>query len=123
MRRRLAILSCAWALAAAGGALADDAGYFGFGIEVDGEGFFLNPTLKSVKVDAVVPASPAALAGVAVGDQVVEVESRAIAGAKARDLEPLLKKRVGESLHLRLKRSSGETYDATLVAGVRPPKT
>jgi C-terminal processing protease CtpA/Prc len=122
LRRRFIIVACLLTIARPAVALADETGYLGLAIEVDGEGFFLNPTLKSVKVTAVTPSSPAALAGIATGDLIIEAESRVVAGAKARDLEPLLKKRVGESLHLRMKRPGGETYDATVVASVRPVK-
>ncbi len=91
-------------------------GSFGFAIEVDGEGFFLNPTLKSVTIKSVVSGRPAAEAGIKPGDQILEVDGKPIAGAKARDLEPHLKKNAGDRLNLRLRRQSGEIYSATLVA-------
>ena len=95
-------------------------GSFGFAIEVDGEGFFLDPTLKSVTVTSVAPASAAARAGIVARDEIVEVDGHRVVGAKAKDLEPSLKKRVGESLHLRLRRPDGNEYEATLVALPRP---
>jgi C-terminal processing protease CtpA/Prc len=91
-------------------------GTFGFAIDVDGEGFFLNPTLKTVTIKSVVPGRPAATAGIKSGDQVVEVEGRQVLGAKARDLQPLMKKNVGETLTLRLRKPSGEFYAVSLVA-------
>ncbi len=94
-------------------------GGFGFAIEVDGEGFFLNPTLKTVTIKSVVPGRPAAIAGINAGDQVVEIEGRQILGAKARDLEPLMKKNVGETLTLRLRKPSGAIYSVSLVAAPR----
>jgi C-terminal processing protease CtpA/Prc len=91
-------------------------GTFGFAIDVDGEGFFLNPTLKTVTIKSVVPGRPAATAGMKPGDQVVEVEGRLVSGAKARELQPLMKKNVGESLALRLRKPSGDLYAVSLVA-------
>ena len=94
-------------------------GSFGFAIDVDGDGFFLNPTLKSVTIKSVVAGRPASDAGIKPGDQIVEVEGKQIIGAKARDLEPYLKKNVGEQLKLKLRRPSGELYFATIVAANR----
>jgi C-terminal processing protease CtpA/Prc len=91
-------------------------GTFGFAIDVDGEGFFLNPTLKTVTIKSVAPGRPAATAGMKPGDQIVEVEGRPVLGAKARDLQPLMKKNVGETLALRLRKPSGDLYAVSLVA-------
>ncbi len=99
---------------------AEEKGFFGLAVNVDGEGFFLDPTLRSVTISKVTPASPAALNGLAAGDQIVELEGLLIAGRKGRELEPLMKKAVGESLRLRLKRPNGDLYNATLVAVRRP---
>jgi C-terminal processing protease CtpA/Prc len=98
----------------------DAKGFFGLGVAIDGEGFFLNPTLHTVTVQKVEPKSPAANAGIAPGDQIIEVEGRAIAGSKARELEPLMRKKVGEALHLLLKRPKGESYKAVLIAIAKP---
>lgn len=100
---------------------AEDAkGFFGLGVSIDGEGFFLNPTLRTVTVEKVEPKSPAANAGIAPGDQIIEVEGRVIAGTKARELEPIMNKKVGQALHLLLKRPKGESYKATLIAIAKP---
>jgi len=95
-------------------------GFLGFSIEIDSEGFFLNPTLKSATIASVAPTSPAANAGIAPKDRIVEVEGHVVAGAKARDLQPLLKKAPGQSVRLKLTRPTGEEYIVTLVA-VSPP--
>ena len=95
-------------------------GGFGIAIDVDGEGFFLNPTLKTVTVKSVAPGKPAAEAGIKPGDQIIEVEGKLVAGTKARELEPLMKKNVSEKLALRIKRATGEVFTVTLVAAAKP---
>lgn len=105
---------------AAGVAIGDERGFLGFSVDIDGEGFFLNPTLKSVSIASVAAASPAASAGIAPKDRIIEVEGHPVAGAKGKDLEPMLKKAPGQSLRLKLKRPNGEEYAVTLVAISRP---
>ncbi len=95
---------------------AADRGYFGFAIAVDGEGFFLNPTLKSVRIEKVEPKSPAANAGIAAGDLIVEVEGRVVAGTKADDLKPYLRRDVGQSTRLVVKKPGGQLQSLVLVA-------
>ncbi len=94
-------------------------GFFGFAIEVEGSGF-LNPTLSSATIKRVIASSPAARAGIAAGDQIISAEGHAVAGAKARELQPIMQKQVGQPLHLRLKRPAGTEYDVTLVAIAKP---
>lgn len=91
-------------------------GSLGFSVNVDGEGFFLNPTLKSVTIVSVSKGSPAANAGIVAGDMIIEAEGRVIAGSKGRELEPMLKVSVGQSRHLKLKRANGDQYSAVLLA-------
>jgi C-terminal processing protease CtpA/Prc len=91
-------------------------GTFGFAIYVDGEGFFLNPTLKTVTIKSVAPGRPASVAGIKPGDQIMEIEGTMVAGAKARDLEPYLRRSAGEKVTLQMRKPSGELYSATLVA-------
>ncbi|MDP9119798.1 MAG: PDZ domain-containing protein [Acidobacteriota bacterium] len=99
---------------------ADDKGYFGLAVAIDADGFFLNPTLRTLKVEKVEPQSPAANAGIAPGDQIIEAEGRVVAGTKARELEPIMRKKVGQALHLLLKRPKGESYKAILIAIAKP---
>ena len=94
----------------------EERGFLGFSVEIDGEGFVLNPTLKSATIVSVAAPSPAASAGIAPKDRIVEVEGHPVVGAKGRDLQPLLKKAPGQSLKLKLKRPTGEEYVVTLVA-------
>ena len=95
---------------------------FGFTLQVDGDGFFMNPVLETVTVTAVAAGSPAHAAGIAPKDQILEADGHRVRGTRARDFEPVLRKRVGEPLHLRLKRPNGDEYVVTLVGVPRPPK-
>jgi S1-C subfamily serine protease len=100
-------------------AYAGDKGYFGFALSIDADGFF-NPTLKSVTIDKVSPGSPAESAGLIKGDQFIEVEGRAVAGAKADDVKPYLSRNVGESANFKVRRVSGEVVTVTLTAAKKP---
>lgn len=119
MNRRATSLAFLFALTAPLGYAAPERGYFGLSVSIDAEGLF-SPVLRSVAVKEVRPLSPAAQAGIVAGDQVIEVEGRAVAGAKAKELEPVMAKAVGESLRLKLKRPNGEAYDVTLIAAAKP---
>jgi C-terminal processing protease CtpA/Prc len=94
-------------------------GTFGFLAKVDADGVF-NPRLKSVLIQSVAPGGPAAAAGIAGGDAVVEVEGRPVAGAAASELSKLMKKAPGQKLVLKLKRAEGEPYVVELTAVARP---
>jgi C-terminal processing protease CtpA/Prc len=95
-------------------------GWFGLAINVDVEAFSLNPTLRTVKIESVVPSSPAASAGLASGDIVLQVQGIAIAGAKADVLKNAMQKSVGEKLQLKFQRGSEAPREAVLVAAPRP---
>lgn len=110
-----------FALICASAASAGEKGWFGFELEIAGEGFFFNPTVRSVRVASIVPQSPAAAQSIAAGDEIIQVENTEVAGRKASDLKPLIQKQPGEAIHLKLKRRNGETYSVTLVA-VKPPR-
>lgn len=99
---------------------AGEKGWFGFGVTVKVEGFFLNPNLTSVTVDVVQPRSPAAEKAIAVGDEVLQLEGTDVPGAKALKLRSMMQKEVGQTLHLKLKRPNGETYSVALVAAKSP---
>lgn len=94
-------------------------GVFGVTVAITGNGVF-NPTIESARVAEVQPGLPAHRAGIAKGDQVLELDGRRIPGAAARELAPLAQgKRVGESLAVRLQRPDGSAYAVILVA--EPP--
>lgn len=99
---------------------AEEKGYFGFKLAVETSGFVLNPTVKFVKVKSVAQNSPAAAQHLSIGDEIVEAEGRPVPGGKALELRPILQKRAGETVHLRLKRANGETYSAAITAIKRP---
>lgn len=101
-------------------AVAAGSGYIGIAVAVDGEGFFLNPTLKSVRVARVAAASPAANAGMSVGDDILEVEGHPVAGARASDLKPYLERAVGQSTRFVIRKATGEVRQITVVAGPKP---
>jgi C-terminal processing protease CtpA/Prc len=98
---------------------AEETSWFGFRFAVKGSGL-INPTIKSVVIQSVSPGSPADAQHIAVGDEVIEIAGTPVQGHKANELKPLIQKRVGENLHLRLKRIGGESYSASMVAVRRP---
>ena len=100
--------------------VAAEKGTLGFSLKIDASGIF-SPTVNSAKIASIVPNSPAAEQHLAVGDEIVQIESTEVSGHKASELKPLIQKQVGETVHLKLKRPNGETYSATLVA-VKPPR-
>ncbi len=102
-------------LAACVAGAADAPGTLGLGMAVDGEGFFLNPTLKSATVSSLAPNGPAALAGIHIGDLILEVDGKVIAGAKANDLKPLLRRPAGQPVVLKLRRPGGPDYGVSLI--------
>jgi len=123
-RGGLALLAVCAALAHGAAAAGNDKpakGWFGASIRIEtGGGMPWNPTLRSVRIDRVVPASPAAVKGLLPGDEVISADGKTIAGAKARELEPVMNKTVGETLRLVLRHPDGRAYEATLVAIAHP---
>lgn len=125
MNRRIAValfvLLAAALLQGTNAAEEKEKGWFGLAFSVETEGFSFNPTVQSVKIEKVAPSSPAAAAGLAAGDVVVAAQGVVIAGAKADDLKAVMKKSVGDTLRLKVKRGGGEPFDVPLVAIARPP--
>lgn len=95
-------------------------GTFGFVVKVDADGL-LNPTLTTVHIQSVQQGLPAALAGIAAGDKVLEVGGTKVAGASPSAMAERMKKRPGDSVVLKLARASGEHYVVTLVAVEKRP--
>jgi C-terminal processing protease CtpA/Prc len=94
-------------------------GTFGFSVDVAVEGSFFSPILKTVTIKSVVPGRPAALSGILPDEQIVEVDGTVVAGSKAREIQSLIKRNVGESLLLRLRKPNGESHAVTLVAAAK----
>ncbi|MBO9685609.1 MAG: PDZ domain-containing protein [Mitsuaria chitosanitabida] len=115
VRSRVRMLVAAGLMVASTLAVAGERGVFGFGLSIESEGFFLNPTLKSVKISKVTPGSPAEHGGLKVGDEVLEVEGRAVAGAKAREIQALAEKDVGQALVVKVRHLGGEIAAITMV--------
>jgi C-terminal processing protease CtpA/Prc len=99
------------------GAMAGEKGYLGLSFSVDGEGFFWNPTLNTIKIEKVVSNSPAAKAGIESGDLLLEIEGKKIAGAKLNDMKPYLERELGQTVRLAIQKSSGEVKQLAVVAG------
>ena len=99
-------------------ASASEMGWFGLSLSPDTDG----TSLRSFTVVEVSPSSPAASAGLAAGDAVVEIEGMAVAGAqgaKSYQLMDAFQKPVGETLHLRVRRGSAIARDVSMVAVVK----
>lgn len=94
-------------------------GWFGFSQQVR-VGWTMN--VESATVNHVEKESPAAKAGIAVGDQFLSIDNCAIPGCGAFKAKKLMEKTVGETLNLKLKRSTGEEYSVSLVAERSPSK-
>jgi C-terminal processing protease CtpA/Prc len=105
--------------AAAAGAGAAPTGWFGMRLALDYD-HSNRKTVESLAIEAVFPGSPAARAHLAKGDEIVEVEGRAVAGMDAGALQAAMQRAVGEALHLRVKHSSGEFFTTVLVAAAIP---
>ncbi len=99
---------------------ADEKGWFGMSVTVDAEGISLNPTIRSISIASVVPSSPAGAAGMIAGDAIVEAEGIIVAGAKASVLKAAMQKKVGETLHLKIRRGTAALRELTLLAVTKP---
>ena len=94
-------------------------GDLGLTVDVRGTRLSLNPTIETVTVKEVVAGSPAALAGIVAGDEILEVEGHVVAGSLSEEILPLMQKQAGQSLTLKLRHVSGAVYSVTLVAVTR----
>lgn len=99
---------------------AAEKGWFGFALSIDAEGISLNPKLRSIKIEKVFPNSPAAKAGLAPGDNILEMEGIVVAGARANALKTATQKSVGETLRLKFQRGADGPREISLVAAPKP---
>ena len=89
----------------------------GFGTEATISGFF-SPRLKRVKVTTIERGSPAAIAGLLVGDFIVEANGKKIEGAPARELAGQMREvKSGQHLQLKVKRGESTFKNLEIVAG------
>lgn len=82
--------------------LARESGGIGLKVDVKASGFF-KPTIDSAKVAEVVSGSPAYVAGVAVGDNIIAIDGCAIPGCPAKNAKAAMAKSDGEVIELTLK--------------------
>jgi len=73
----------------------------------------LNPNVARIVVREVFPNSQASEAGIAPGDEIIQVEQLVVPGTKTRDLEPLMEFKPGVPKRLVLRRSNGSQYEFT----------
>ena len=100
--------------------VAGEKGWFGFAMAIDLEGAPLDPKLRTIKVESIVPSSPAAFAGLTPGDLVLEIEGITVAGANAATVKAAMQRSVGESLHLKIKHGADAPRDVVLTAAPKP---
>jgi S1-C subfamily serine protease len=86
----------------------------GFSVKVEGEGFFLNPVITKIIVDEVTKGSIAEVAGIKVGDIILRINGRAVAGRRALELRSLMKMDPGETRTFRLKHPDGTEVEARI---------
>src|SRR2546423_9533273 len=84
----------------------------GFAVDVEGEGFFLNPIVRKLLVSEVTKGSLADVAGMRTGDQIIQIEGQNVAGKRAIELRSFMKLNPGETRTLRLKHADGTEVEA-----------
>jgi len=99
---------------------AAEKGWFGFALWIDAEEISLNPKLRSIKIERVFPDSPAAKAGLAPGDNILEMEGIVVAGAQANTLKAATQKSVGETFRLKFQRGADAPREISMVAASKP---
>lgn len=77
--------------------------------------------ISSAVVQAVTPDSPAAMANVSAGDQLVEVGNMVVSGGKGLQLKARLTPPPGTAVSMKFKRPDGEIYAVVLTAA--PPNS
>jgi len=113
----LLVLAAAFTLALP--ALAAERGWFGIGVNIEADGQAPAQVVRTVTIQSVTPDSPAAKAGLAAGDVILEADSLPLPGLKMSELRGAMGKSVGETLHLKVRRE-GTVRMVTMVA-VAPP--
>lgn len=114
MRRRILISLCTLFFSFPLFVFASERGDTGMTITMDAEGMFWNPIVKSLTVAKVSPKSPADLAGIVVGDELIEIGGKTVVGSRGKELMPLMQKNIGESVQIKIKHSNNETLVVNL---------
>ena len=114
---RFVLVCIAWiqvlTLGAGAGETKGGGGSIGFSLQVSADGVF-SPKVSKVSVKTVVAGSQAEAAGLAVGDELIQVEGVTVPGASASVLKPHMELVARKPKKLRLKRSTGREYEVTL---------
>ena len=84
----------------------------GFAVNVEGEGFFLNPLVTKILVTEVRKSSLAEGAGMRVGDIIIKIDGQNVIGRRALELRTLMNFNPGETRTLRLQHADGTEFDA-----------
>lgn len=115
--RQIVLASVVW-LSLTAATLAAE-GSLGFAVDLEAEGFFLNPVVTKLVVSGVTKGSIAEAAGMKKGDLILQVDGQSVAGQRALSLRPMMKLNPGETRTLRLKHTDGTESDARITK----PKT
>jgi C-terminal processing protease CtpA/Prc len=94
--------------------------WYGFLVSAESEGAPQEAILRAMRIIQVTPGSPAADAGLRVGDLLVEIGGVAVPGATPAALRPAMARAVGETLHVKIRRGGGPPYPVSLVGVARP---
>src|SRR5277367_5532030 len=100
-----ALLALAVALAYALPGSAAERGWFGIGVSIEADGDGASRMVHTVTIESVAPDSPAAHAGLAAGDVILEADGLPLPGMKMSELREAMGKAAGETLHLKVRRS------------------
>ena len=93
----------------------------GISVEVDTDSMF-GGRVNKIVVTKVAPESQAKAAGVTAGDEIVQLEGKAIQGIEAKALKPQMEFAPGKPKRIGLKRNDGSLYEITLTKNpVRAP--
>lgn len=92
-------------------------GVVGFSVEVEGDGSFWKPVIKTAKVVGVRSGSPAEAAGLKVGDEILSVQGIEVADSNARKIAKLVQVSPGEHLRLVVRNVAGEVKEIEIIAG------
>ena len=117
-RKLLAAIALVIVTAISSPAAADQPkGAIGFTVQVEGDGSFWKPVIKSATVVEVRSGSPAEAAGLEAGDEIIEIQGVQIADANARKVAKLVEVSPGELLLLKVRNPAGETREVQIIAG------